>query len=105
MQFHYTVRNRNSKEWESPLTVVKCALDDFVCGTISVCFYDYLHEKMYDYHVLQADETPVLVSKENRTSGSRHYMWYIVPVRCIRTNQSYCMNINPLEMQIIQEYS
>ena len=25
-------------------------------------FYDYLHEKMYDYHVLQADETPVLVS-------------------------------------------
>ena len=36
---------------------------------------DYLHEKMYDYHVLQADETPVLVSKENRTSGSRHYMW------------------------------
>ena len=38
-------------------------------------FYDYLHEKMYDYHVLQADETPVLVSKENRTSGSRHYMW------------------------------
>lgn len=30
---------------------------------------------------------------------------YIVPVRCIRTNQSYCMNINPLEMQIIQEYS
>ena len=68
-------------------------------------FYDYLHEKMYDYHVLQADETPVLVSKENRTSGSRHYMWYIVPVRCIRTNQSCCMNINPLEMQIIQEYS
>lgn len=30
--------------------------------------YDYLHEKMYDYHVLQADETPVLVSKENRTN-------------------------------------
>lgn len=30
---------------------------------------------------------------------------YIVPVRCIRTNQSCCMNINPLEMQIIQEYS
>lgn len=32
-------------------------------------FYDYLHEKMYDYHVLQADETPVLVTKENRTAG------------------------------------
>ena len=27
-------------------------------------FYDYLHEKLYDYHVLHADETPVLVSKE-----------------------------------------
>lgn len=38
-------------------------------------FYDYLHEKLYDYLVLQADETPVLVSKENRTKGSKHYMW------------------------------
>ena len=38
-------------------------------------FYDYLHERIYDYHVLQADETPVLVSKENRTEGSKHYMW------------------------------
>ena len=38
-------------------------------------FYDYLHEKIYNYHVLQADETPVLVSKENRTKGSKHYMW------------------------------
>lgn len=38
-------------------------------------FYDYLHERIYDYHVLQADETPVLVSKENRTEGNKHYMW------------------------------
>ena len=38
-------------------------------------FYDYLHEKIYDYHVLQADETPVRVTKENRTEGSKHYMW------------------------------
>lgn len=37
--------------------------------------YDYLHEKMYDYHVLQADETPVRVTRENRTDGSKHYMW------------------------------
>ena len=37
--------------------------------------YDYLHEKIYDYHVLQADETPVRVTKENRTEGSTHYMW------------------------------
>ncbi len=38
-------------------------------------FYDYLHKKMYDYHVLQADETPVRVTKENRTTGDKHYMW------------------------------
>lgn len=37
--------------------------------------YDYLHKKIYDYHVLQADETPVRVTKENRTEGSKHYMW------------------------------
>ena len=28
--------------------------------------YDYLHEKLYGYHVLQADETPVLVNKDSR---------------------------------------
>lgn len=38
-------------------------------------FYDYLHEKLYDYHVLQADETPVRVTKEDRTNGNKHYMW------------------------------
>lgn len=37
--------------------------------------YDYLHEKIYKYHVLQADETPVRVTKENRTEGDTHYMW------------------------------
>ena len=37
--------------------------------------YDYLHESLYDFHVLQADETPVRVTKENRTEGSTHYMW------------------------------
>ncbi len=37
--------------------------------------YDYLHEKMYGYHVLQADETPVLVNKDGRPAGSRSYMW------------------------------
>ena len=37
--------------------------------------YDCMHKKLYDYHVLQADETPVRVTKENRTEGSKHYMW------------------------------
>lgn len=37
--------------------------------------YDYLHQEMYHYHVVQADETPVRVTKENRTEGMKHYMW------------------------------
>jgi transposase len=37
--------------------------------------YDYLHKKMYDYHVLQADETPVLVNRDGRPAGSKSYMW------------------------------
>lgn len=37
--------------------------------------YDYLHKKMYGYHVLQADETPLLVNKDGRPAGSKSYMW------------------------------
>lgn len=37
--------------------------------------YDYLREKLYGYHVLQADETPVLVNKDGRPAGSKSYMW------------------------------
>ena len=37
--------------------------------------YDHLHEKLYGYHVLQADETPVLVNKDGRSAGSKSYMW------------------------------
>ena len=37
--------------------------------------YDYLHENLYQYHVLQADETPVLVNKDGRPAGSKSYMW------------------------------
>ena len=37
--------------------------------------YDYLHEKMYGYHVLQADETPVQVNKDGRPAGSKSFMW------------------------------
>ena len=45
--------------------------------------YDYLHRKLYDYHVLQADETPVLVNKDGRNAGSKSYMWVY------RTSQMY----------------
>ena len=37
--------------------------------------YDYMHEKLYDYHVIQADETPVLVNHDGRPAGSKSYMW------------------------------
>ena len=30
---------------------------------------------MYEYHVRQADETPVRVRKKNWTEGNTHYMW------------------------------
>lgn len=37
--------------------------------------YDYLHNKLYGYHVLQADETPVLVNKDGRPAGTKSFMW------------------------------
>ena len=37
--------------------------------------YDYLHRKLYDYHVIQADETPVPVNHDGRPAGSKSYMW------------------------------
>lgn len=38
-------------------------------------FYEYLHKKLYQYHIIQADETPVLVNKDGRNAGSKSYMW------------------------------
>lgn len=37
--------------------------------------YDYLYQLLYSYHVIQADETPVLVNKDGRPAGSKSYMW------------------------------
>ena len=37
--------------------------------------YDYLHQELYNYHVIQADETPVLVNRDGRSAGSKSYMW------------------------------
>lgn len=37
--------------------------------------YDYLHKLLYDYHVIQADETPVLVNRDGRPAGAHSYMW------------------------------
>lgn len=37
--------------------------------------YDYLHKEIYSYHVIQADETPVLVNRDGRKAGAKSYMW------------------------------
>ena len=37
--------------------------------------YDYFHEELYHFHVLQADETPVMVSKDGHPANSKSYMW------------------------------
>ncbi|BFK25873.1 IS66 family transposase [Blautia producta] len=37
--------------------------------------YDHLHEELYSYHVIQADETPVLVNYDGRKAGSKSWMW------------------------------
>lgn len=37
--------------------------------------YDRLHQEIYKCSVLQADETPVCVSKDGRPAGSKSYMW------------------------------
>lgn len=40
--------------------------------------YDYLHKELYSYHVIQADETPVLVNRDGRKAGSQSYMCYVL---------------------------
>ena len=37
--------------------------------------YDYLHKELYFYHVIQADDTPVLVNHDGRKAGSKSWMW------------------------------
>ena len=73
-------------------------------------FYDYLHQKIYEYHVLQADETPVRVTKENRTVGDKHYMWvyrtgtlaYLAlrQIQDIYREENKLRDMNPEERQI-----
>ena len=36
--------------------------------------YDYLHKELYFYHVIQADETAVLVNHDGRKAGSKSWM-------------------------------
>ena len=49
--------------------IIQCA--DRYLGIL----YDYFHKELYHFHVLQADETPVMVSKDGRPANSKSYMW------------------------------
>ncbi|MEQ8156748.1 MAG: transposase, partial [Clostridiaceae bacterium] len=40
--------------------------------------YDRLHKEIYNCPVLQADETPVCVSKDGRSAGAKSYMCYVL---------------------------
>jgi transposase len=55
--------------------------------------YDHLHKLLYQYHVLQADETPIEVTKDGRAAGSKSYMWIY------RTGKSYAEAIVLYECQ------
>lgn len=55
--------------------------------------YDFLHAALYRYHVLQADETPVKVSKDGRPANSKSYMWVY------RTGKMYAPSIILYEYQ------
>mgnify|MGYP003302399137 CR=1 FL=1 len=38
-------------------------------------FYEYLHQKQYEYHVIQADNPSCLFNKDGRLAGSQSWMW------------------------------
>ena len=44
--------------------------------------YDHLHSLLYGYHVIQADETPVLVTVTAAVPVLRVTCGYIVPATC-----------------------
>jgi hypothetical protein len=50
--------------------------------------YDLLHKKIYKSQVLQADETPVCVSKDGRPAGAKSYMC-VLPYRENANCRSY----------------
>ena len=67
--------------------------------------YDYLHKEMYRFHVLQADETPVMVSKTDAPQTVRAICGSTVPARYTKTRRSSCMNTSVPGKQTIRENS
>ena len=63
--------------------------------------YDHLHSLLYSYHVIQADETPVLVNRDGRSAGSKSYMWVYRSGHMYPENRSSFMSISGQEMPLI----
>lgn len=63
-RYGINITRKNMADW-----TIRCA------ERYLAVLYDHLHEKLYDCHVIQADETPVLVNRDGRPAGSRSYMW------------------------------
>ena len=63
-RYGLTIDRRNMANW-------MIRLSEEYLGVL----YDRLHEKLYDFHVIQADETPVLVKRDGRDAGAKSYMW------------------------------
>lgn len=63
-RYGINITRKNMADW-----TVRCA------ERYLTILYDYLHEKLYDCHVIQADETPVRVNRDGRPAGSKSYMW------------------------------
>ncbi len=64
LRYGLTIPRQNMANW-----MIRLAED-----YLSV-MYDHMHKLLYDYHVIQADETPVEVNKDGRKAGAKSYMW------------------------------
>jgi transposase len=71
--------NRMEQEFKrNDLNIARQVMANWVitCSDRYLSFlYDRMHGKLFDYHVLQADETPVEVTKDGRPAGAKSYMW------------------------------
>ena len=65
-----------NQQYNVPITRQNMANWTILCAEryLSI-LYDYLHKYLYRCHVIQADETPLLVNKDGRPAGSKSYMW------------------------------
>ena len=71
--------NRIAQEFERQGVVIPT---QNLCRWVNVCsekylkqVYDRLKEKLFSYHVIHADETPVQVNRDGRPAGTNSYMW------------------------------